>query len=74
MRHRRRSSILVSPLFDFLLTDPKWNHGFRVTPRGQPKQHRAKKEKPEPSNFSERELSEEQVMLFKSQLIAKVDQ
>jgi len=34
---------------------PKWDHGFRVTPGGQPKQHRAKEEKLEAANISGRE-------------------
>lgn len=36
---------------------PKWDHGLRVTPGGQPKQHYAKKEKSEAANISGREAS-----------------
>lgn len=36
---------------------PKWDHGLKVTPGGQPKQHYAKKEKSEAANISGREAS-----------------
>lgn len=52
---------------------PEWDHGLRVTPGGQPKQHSAKEEKREAANISGRGKIERAV-LFKSQLIAKLDQ
>lgn len=51
---------------------PKWDHGLRVTPGGQPKQHYAKRRNLR-LQTSQEERRVEWVFLFKSQLITKLD-